>query len=141
ALAVAGGFAERAAWKLWRAYAEAARGPRDRVVYGKEAYQVRILLERFFDVETIDRAYAREDTAIALIHRAIERLGGNYSDEPTFLEDGRLTRVELVSPRNLAVEAQHLLRTRSFDEVIAELDRQEARMPASPYPRTYRAEL
>jgi tetratricopeptide (TPR) repeat protein len=135
-----GGFADRVAWKLWRAYAEARDAP-EATLRGKESFQVRIVLEQMFGAEETARAYERDETAIELLWRAIERLGGNYGDEPTFLEGGRLVRAALISPRNEAVAGQHTLATRPLEEVLAEFDAQAQRMPSSPFPRTYRAEM
>jgi tetratricopeptide (TPR) repeat protein len=133
-------FADRIPWKLWRAEAE-SRASGAKMLRAPQAFQVQIILEHMFGAEETERAFEADDTATALLARAIDRLGGNYTERPTFLEDGRLVTVPFVSPRNMAIAAQAALTTTSLEEVVRELDSQGARMPRSPFPRTYRAEL
>jgi tetratricopeptide (TPR) repeat protein len=135
------GYAERLAWKLWRCYAEALVVP-ERALRGSEAYQVRCVLEELAGRDETDRAYATDAGAIALLERTLARFGGNYSDAPTFLADRELALVGARSPRAQAERAQHLVVSPAgFAGAIAALDEQEERMPSSPFPRTYRAEL
>ncbi len=140
ALAKVGAYAERVAWKLWRAYAEGHADPRT-TFHGKEAYQVRLLLEAIHGVEPVERAYADDDRALALLRRTLERLGGNYGPLSTWLDDGQLQLAELVSPREEAIDAQLAIPDTGLEAAFEALDEQARRMPDSPFGRTYRAEL
>jgi len=140
ALSKVGAYADRVAWKLWRAYAD-AHADASAALHGKEAYQVRLLLEAIHGTATVDRAYAERSEAIALLRTTLERLGGNYGPLPTWLDEGSLTLAELRSPRDQAIHAQLAIPDTGMATAFAELDRQAEAMPSSPFPRTYRAEL
>lgn len=132
---------DRLIWKLWRSRVKGVINP-DETWRGRNTYQLRIILGTMYGSEFVDRAFEESDAAItALVARAIERFGGNYGDRPTFLEDGQLQSVRWVSPRNEAVSCQLSLLTRSCDDVRAAFEEQAVRMPTSPYPETYSAEL
>lgn len=134
------GFDERLSWKLLRADAECSYGKRS-TLYGKEAYQLRLLLTDLFDAAEVERAYETFEAGHALVRRAIDRLGGNLSSVATLLDGTRLSRLRLRSPRQRAVATQRELAQRSFDEVLNLFEAQRTRAPTSPFPRTYAAEL
>lgn len=140
ALAKVGAYAERVSWKLWRAYAEAHTDP-ETTFHGKEAYQVRLLLESIHGAAVVDEAYADHERALALVRRTIERLGGNYGPVSTWLDEGKLQLAELVSPRAQAMDAQLAIPDTGMAAAFDALDAQARTMPSSPFGRTYRAEL
>lgn len=140
ALAKVGAYAERVSWKLWRAFAEAQVDPAT-TFHGKEAYQVRLLLEAVHGAAAVEHAYADDERARALLRRTLERLGGNYGPRTTWLDEGSLTLAELSSPRAQAIDAQLAIPDTGVAACFAALDAQAAAMPSSPFPRTYRAEL
>lgn len=139
-LSQAGSYADRAAWKLWRTYADAHADPTT-ALRGKEAFQTRLLLETIHSKAVVDAAYARDELAMRLTRQTLERMGGNYSPLATWLTNGSLQISYLFAPRARAVNAQLAIVEHGMDAALADLEAQARAMPSSPFPRTYRAEL
>ena len=140
ALAKVGAYAERVSWKLWRAYAEAHEDPA-KTFHGKEAFQVRLLLEAIHGAAAVTEAYTDDASAMALLERTLARLGGNYGPLATWLDGGELRLADLRSPREQAMEAQLAIPDTGMAVALDALDAQSKAMPSSPFPRIYRAEL
>ena len=102
-------------------------------------YFHRSILRELFPDEALE--FGHEGTERGYLWRALKRLGGNRTPNPTVVVDGELQRVRIREPRTEVVRIQHQAVFQPVAEVQDALRRFDEELPGVPFGPTYSAEL
>ncbi|MCA9694924.1 MAG: tetratricopeptide repeat protein [Myxococcales bacterium] len=136
------GFDNQATWQLLRALIEGS--DRAETLHGGTSYNFRLLLRDVFADSQTPLRFDDDARSLALLRRALSRIGGNRSPQMTFTvgDERRLVSAShVIAPRTRATSLQERLFVDPPEVVLAAFDELARDQAEAPYGITYGAEV